>query len=87
MVLPVLPVEEVRSNYPPTLLIHGDKDSDVPFEQSEQMDRELTAKNIKHQFIRMKGYEHGFDHGNGGLSNPDIRKAFDDVITFLRANQ
>lgn len=81
------PLKNVRSNYPPTLLIHGDKDSDVPFEQSVQMDRELTAKNIKHQFIRMKGYEHGFDHGNGGLTNPDIHKVFEDVVTFLRANQ
>jgi acetyl esterase/lipase len=77
------PLKNVRATYPPTLLLHGDKDTDVPFEQSVQMDRELTAKKIPHKFIRMKNSEHGFDHANGGLSNPDIKKAFNEVVAFL----
>jgi len=79
------PLKNVRSNYPPVLLLHGDKDSDVPFEQSVLMDKELEAKKIKHQFIRLPNYEHGFDRSYGGLSNPTIKQVFDDVLTFLES--
>jgi acetyl esterase/lipase len=77
------PIKNINRNYPPVLLIHGDKDTDVPFEQSVLLDNELELKKIKHKFIRMKNYGHVFDLFEGGLSNPDVRKAFNEVIVFL----
>jgi len=77
------PIENITANYPPVLLIHGDKDTDVPFKQSVLLDNKLKAMGVTHQFIKMKNYDHVFDLFAGGLSNPDIQKAFDDVIIFL----
>ena len=71
------PLRNVHANYPPTLLIHGDKDTDVPFEQSVLMDQELTAKKIKHQFIKMNNYEHGFDRAH---EDKNVQKVFADVL-------
>ncbi len=36
---PWCPLLNVGAGYPPTMLLHGDKDTDVPFSQSEQMAR------------------------------------------------
>lgn len=79
------PIKNMYSNYPPVLLIHGDKDLDVPFEESVSMDKKLTKEKVKHQFIRMKNYGHLFDIFEGGLSNPDVKKTFAEVITFLNS--
>ena len=46
------PIKNIHSNFPPVLLIHGDKDTDVPFQQSVFMDKALGIKNIDHQFIK-----------------------------------
>jgi len=57
---PYCPVRNVTKKYPPTLLIHGTKDTDVPYELSVQMDKELTAKRIPHEFITIPEGIHGF---------------------------
>jgi acetyl esterase/lipase len=77
------PIKNINSNFPPVLLIHGDKDTDVPLEQSELMDKELNNKNIEHQFIKMSGYGHAFDKSEGGLENTQIINTFYEVIKFL----
>jgi dipeptidyl aminopeptidase/acylaminoacyl peptidase len=69
------------------LLIHGDKDLDVPFEQSVLMDQELTSKKIKHKFIRMENYGHGFDNKEGAFDTPDVKKVFADIQAFLKEHQ
>jgi acetyl esterase/lipase len=56
---PLCPIRNVTTAYPPTLLIHGTKDTDVPYEQSETMDRELTRKGVKHELITVPGAGHG----------------------------
>ena len=40
---PFCPIRNVTGDYPPTLLLHGDKDTDVPFEQSRQMYNVLSS--------------------------------------------
>ena len=57
---PFCPVRNVTKDYPPTLLIHGTKDTDVPYSLSVQMDKELTAKGVEHQFITIPDGGHGF---------------------------
>jgi acetyl esterase/lipase len=57
---PFCPVRNVTKEYPPTLLIHGTKDTDVPYALSVQMDKELTAKGVEHQFITIPEGIHGF---------------------------
>lgn len=77
------PVKNINNKFPSVLLIHGDKDTDVPFEQSILMDQALSHNGIDHQFIRMAGCGHVFDYFEGCLGNADIYKAFNEVIKFL----
>ena len=57
---PFCPVHNVTRKYPPTMLIHGTKDTDVPYALSVQMDEELTAKKVPHEFITIQDGIHGF---------------------------
>lgn len=45
------PIYTVTSRFPPTLLIHGDKDPLVPLQQSQSMDEALGKAGIDHQLI------------------------------------
>lgn len=79
------PLKNINASYPPVLFIHGDKDMDVPFEQSVLMNNELKLKKVDHKFIRVTGSGHVFDVFEGGLSNPNISKVFMEVIAFLKS--
>jgi len=57
---PYCPVRNVTKKYPPTMLVHGTKDTDVPYDLSVQMDKELTAKEVPHEFITITNGIHGF---------------------------
>jgi acetyl esterase/lipase len=61
---PYCPVRNVTKEYPPTLLIHGTRDTDVPFEQSVQMDKELTRIGVEHQLILVPNAGHGLPGGD-----------------------
>jgi len=88
------PVRHVTREYPPTLLLHGDKDSDVPFEESVRMAAALERHQVPHQLIAMRNYDHLFDVFPGGwpsqgppteLRDPKVIEAFDAVLAFLKA--
>jgi len=52
------PVRNISAKYPPTLLIHGTTDSDVPFEESDNVDKALTRFKVEHEFIIVPGGGH-----------------------------
>jgi acetyl esterase/lipase len=56
---PYCPVRNVSADYPPTLLLHGTEDTDVPYALSEAMARELTRFKVVHELVTVKGGEHG----------------------------
>ncbi len=76
------PIRNVRGDYPPTMLLHGDKDTDVPFEQSVEMYNELKRSLIECEFVPVAGGGHGFDQGK--MNDPEISADFDRVIAFLK---
>jgi acetyl esterase/lipase len=86
------PERNVTQDYPPTLLLHGDKDTDVPYELSKQMAAALKEQHVPHRLITMKGQGHAFDiHPNGflegeppGLKHPKVAVAFNAVLAFLK---
>jgi acetyl esterase/lipase len=78
---PLCPLRNVSKDYPPTLLLHGDKDTDVPFEQSVLMAREFERQGVQHEFIAMPGRGHSFDID---MSDPAIAATFDRVLSFLK---
>lgn len=77
---PFCPIRNVTRDYPPTLLLHGDRDTDVPFEQSAEMARELKRLRVEHEFIPIPEGGHGFD---GKVDDPQTVRAFERVMAFL----
>ncbi len=77
------PIKNINAKFPPTLLIHGDRDKDVPVEQSALMSEALSLKNIDHELIKIPGFGHAFDILEGGLGNTKISNTFYEVIKFM----
>jgi acetyl esterase/lipase len=73
---PYMPVKNIGTDYPPTVLVHGTADTDVPFEQSVIMARELTKQGIEHELLRVEGAEHGLADGDPQAIDQAYERAF-----------
>lgn len=80
---PFCPIRNVTKDYPPTMLIHADQDTDVTFQQSVLMSQELERQGVEHEFITLPKRGHMFDTDGEGMKDPVISKLFDQVLTFL----
>jgi acetyl esterase/lipase len=76
---PYMPIKNVSKRYPATLLIHGSKDTDVPYEQSVMMAEQFRKFHIDHEFITIAGGEHGL----GGGDPEKIDEAYQKVFQFV----
>jgi acetyl esterase/lipase len=54
------PITYVSKNAPPFLIMHGDTDRTVPFEQSERFYEALKKAGVDATLVPMKGAGHGF---------------------------
>ena len=54
------PVTHITKNSPPTLIIHGTKDTTVDREQSAELVRKLTAAGVENRLITVPGATHAF---------------------------
>jgi acetyl esterase/lipase len=77
---PYMPVKNVTADYPPTVLIHGTADTDVPFEQSELMAAEFKKLHVQFQFHRIANAEHGLSGGD----RAEIQKAEREAFAFVK---
>jgi acetyl esterase/lipase len=82
---PYCPLQNVDADYPPTLLIHGLPDTDVPYEQSVLMQRELSRKGIDHELITLSSLGHGFDTDINAENSVEVSGVFARVTAFLRS--
>jgi acetyl esterase/lipase len=78
-ILPYEPARNVTSEYPPTMLIHGTVDTDVPYEQSVQMAEEFQKHGVEHELITVPGAGHGLSGGNHQL----IVDAYAKILPFV----
>jgi acetyl esterase/lipase len=76
---PYMPVRNVSADYPPTLMIHGTDDTDVPHEQSVMMAREFKKHDVEHKLISIEKGEHGL----GGGDSEKIDAAYKAAEKFL----
>lgn len=74
------PLHNVGHGYPPTLLLHGDEDTDVPHEQSLLMAEALSRAGVEHRLITIGGGGHGFDDE---VQRPAVRVALHSAVAFL----
>ena len=56
---PYCPIRNVTAKYPPTFLIHGTEDTDVPYAESKNMAAKLSESGVKHEFVTVTGAGHG----------------------------
>ena len=60
------PINHVTRDDPPFLLLHGDEDDVIPFEQAGFLSDALLAVGVRAEVLRVRGG----DHGLGGAQNP-----------------
>ena len=77
---PYCPVRNVTADYPPTLLVHGTDDTDVPYELSAAMDKELARHKVAHELVTVRGAGHGLSGGDKKL----VDEANDRAEAFIR---
>ena len=75
---PFCPAWNVDASYPPTILVHGTKDDDVPYAQSRMMARALARAGVEYHLHRVWNAGHGFD-----ADSPAGRRAHEAVLEFL----
>ncbi len=76
---PYMAVRNVTPDYPPTMLIHGTQDTDVPYEQSTMMVEAFVKEGVEYRLISIPGGEHGLDGGDPQLIDQAYASAFDFV--------
>ena len=74
------PAALANAEFPPTLLLHGTDDEDVPYEQSVVMQEKLQEAGVQSKLITIPGGKHVFDENWG---NSDVQNAFKEVVQFL----
>lgn len=79
--LKYIPIEHVTAEYPPTLLLHGDHDTDVPYEQSVIMYEKLKEYGVTTKLVTIEGADHVFDQN---FDDPMTQNAFQKVVDFLK---
>jgi acetyl esterase/lipase len=77
---PYCPARNVTKDYPPTVLIHGTRDTDVPYEQSVEMDKELTRAGVEHRLILVPNAGHGLPGGDP----KDVAAAYQTALDFVK---
>jgi acetyl esterase/lipase len=79
-----MPVKNVTSDYPPTAMIHGTNDTDVPHEQSAMMAEQFKKHAVPHLFLSIPGGEHGLGGGDPKQIDAAYAKAFAFVDEHLK---
>jgi acetyl esterase/lipase len=75
------PVQNATSGYPPTMLLHGRADTDVPFSAAKRMAAVLEEQGVAYEFVSRAGWKHVFDQMEAG--SPDVQAALRQVLAFL----
>jgi acetyl esterase/lipase len=81
---PFMPIKHVSSDFPPTLLIHGTADTDVPFDQSVLMQEQFKRHGVVQELISIPNAEHGLSGGDPTLVDKAYQSAFSFLDRYLR---
>jgi acetyl esterase/lipase len=74
------PVRNVSAEYPPTVLIHGTADTDVPYEEAVNMDEALSRFKVAHKLITALGGGHGLR----GVSESESARIYEQALGFVK---
>lgn len=77
---PYMAAKNVDKKFPPTLMIHGTVDTDVPHEQSLIMVEEFKKHGVPYKLISVQNGEHGLQ----GADPKEINAAYGEVLPFIK---
>jgi acetyl esterase/lipase len=72
---PFCPVRNVTPAYPPTMMIHGTEDTDVPYDLSAAMAKEFERHRVPHELVTVPGAGHGLSGGDKKLAADAYERA------------
>ena len=72
-------LRNVSAKHPPTVLIHGTADTDVPYEESDAMDKALPRHDAPHKFISVPGAGHALH-----VPENDRMRVFQETRAFVK---
>ena len=78
------PLAHVNASSPPVLLLHGDADTEVPFEQAVAMEAALRAVNVPTKLVRLSGGGHGAAFPIDGTPNGKPHPALPNALEMVR---
>ena len=81
---PFMPLKNVSKDYPPTFLIHGTIDTDVPYEQSTMMAAEFKKHGVEHRLVSIKNGEHGLGGGDAKAIDAAYEQSFEFIDRHMR---
>jgi acetyl esterase/lipase len=84
---PYCPVRSISPEYPPTLLVHGTEDTDVPYQLSADMAKELARHKVPHELVTVSGAGHGLSGGDKQLVADAHAKALAFIRTHLKGGK
>ncbi len=64
----ISPITHVSADDPPALMIHGDADTLVPIQQSQEMEKVLRAAGVPVKLVVKKGQGHGWEDWIGDMA-------------------
>ena len=76
------PIRNVTNGYPPTLLIHGTAETDVPYAESQMMTAKLAEAGVEHEFVSVTGAGHGL----AGAKPEEQQDAAERAVEWIRTH-
>lgn len=74
------PYYHLHTNFPPTILLHGTNDQDVPYNESEAIYTKLKELNIPTRLVTIPNGKHLFDKN---FNSPIVQKAYKETVSFI----
>ncbi len=77
------PIAHVSSGAPPVLLLHGDADDVVPFDESVAMEKTLRAAGVIVKLVHVPGGKHDEEFGAGGKPDPNWPDYYAEIVAWF----
>lgn len=77
------PISHVSAAAPPTLLLHGDADDTVPYEQSVAMETALRGAKVPVKLVRVAGGAHGSTFSMGAKPHAQFGEVLNETVAWF----
>jgi acetyl esterase/lipase len=78
------PIQYVSKDAPPLLLVHGEKDEGVPFDQSVRMAEAFRRRSLPVDLIALKNGGHDFQQAGSDPLSPSVEVIHQKTVDFFR---